>query len=263
MFGITQGRLTKSNKKKLQIFPKNIENEFALAKKIGFDYIEAHDGSDVKKNLIYTKEGVSYYNYLINKYNINIKNLLISFIIESPLTLPKNIKILLRLIKNIKLTKVKFLILPLMNKSRINFNNTKNVKKNIIILKSLSKILAKNNKKLVIESDCDFKQFFLLKKKIGKNLFFCFDVGNRAYIKRNIYSEIFNFKKYIKIIHIKDKSEDNENVKIGTGIVDFQRFFKILKRIRYKNDFTFETIREYPLYSSAKQNLLYFKNLCN
>ena len=52
MIGITLGRLSRtSNKKNIQIIPKNIEKEFFLAKKIGYDYIELHSDENKKRGV--------------------------------------------------------------------------------------------------------------------------------------------------------------------------------------------------------------------
>ena len=35
---------------------------------------------------------------------------------------------------------------------------------------------------------------------------------------------------FIEHIHIKDKNMNNENVKLNTGLVNFNKFFKIIKK---------------------------------
>lgn len=52
MFGIVLGRLSRiNNKKNIQIVPKNLEKEFYLARKIGYDYIELHSDENKKCSL--------------------------------------------------------------------------------------------------------------------------------------------------------------------------------------------------------------------
>ena len=61
MLGIVQGRLSFSGNK-LQCFPKRPLNEFKLASKIGYDFIEFFC-EEIKnnKNLIWTDDGIKKY----------------------------------------------------------------------------------------------------------------------------------------------------------------------------------------------------------
>ena len=74
MLGIVQGRLSLSGKK-LQCFPKKPLNEFKLASKIGYDFIEFF-GERIKNNNnpIWTDDGIKKYIKASKKYNQ--KNLL-------------------------------------------------------------------------------------------------------------------------------------------------------------------------------------------
>ena len=57
--GIFQGRLSSPINNEIQSFPfHNWENEFKLAKKIGFDLIEWIIGDEIDKNPIFFKENV-------------------------------------------------------------------------------------------------------------------------------------------------------------------------------------------------------------
>tara|TARA_B100000575_G_scaffold32051_1_gene21582 strand:- start:748 stop:942 length:195 start_codon:yes stop_codon:yes gene_type:complete len=50
MIGITLGRLSRTfNKNHIQIVPKNIEKEFFLANKIGYDFIEEKNILEIEK----------------------------------------------------------------------------------------------------------------------------------------------------------------------------------------------------------------------
>ena len=66
IIGIVQGRLLKSPKNRLQYFPtKNYASEFAIAKGIGFDFIEFFAQRKFSiKNPIWLNSGIRDYNQL-------------------------------------------------------------------------------------------------------------------------------------------------------------------------------------------------------
>ena len=70
MLGIVQGRLSFSGKK-LQCFPKRPLNEFKVASKIGYDFIEFF-GERIKNNNnpIWTDKGIKRYIKASKKYNV-------------------------------------------------------------------------------------------------------------------------------------------------------------------------------------------------
>ena len=131
-------------------------------------------------------------------------------------------------------------------------------------LRKISKICSKKKiPYLLIESNCSYSIFEQIKKGVKyKNLFFLYDLGNRAKYYPNVYEDILKFGKNIKHIHIKDKNSKNENVIIGSGKVHFVRAFKAIKKI-FKKDlaFVFENNRGSNPESTAKKNLKFLKGL--
>jgi len=262
LFGIVQGRLTKAPKNRLQVFPriKNIEKEFSDAKKLGFDYIELFTERKYNSlNPIWFKRDENFYQNLKKKYKLITPNLCDDYIISNNIKLKKNINYIENLILNIKKLNIKNLILPLYGKSNLKDNNFISFKN---CLKKITNLAKKNNINILIESNINPKNFFTLKRLIkNKNFYFVFDTGNRVILKRNIYEDLSMFFNHIKLIHLKDKNKKNQNVKFGEGEVNFFKIFKILKKRRYKNKITFETVRgENPL-KTAKKNIFYFKKL--
>ena len=113
-----------------------------------------------------------------------------------------------------------------------------------------------------IESNISPEKFLFLKKRIKSNRFkFLFDTGNRINLKRDLYKDMEILFKDIGHIHIKDKNNKNQNVKLGTGLVDFKRVFFILKKRKYNKNFTFETTRGRNPIKMAKFNLLFINKL--
>ena len=83
--GITQGRLTPFNS--LEDFPKvNWKNEFYLANKLGFDYIEyLVDRKLTNKNPIWNSEGLNQILDVIKDSKISVYSLKADFIINHSL----------------------------------------------------------------------------------------------------------------------------------------------------------------------------------
>ena len=78
-----------------------------------------------------------------------------------------------------------------------------------------------------------------------------------------MYQDFETMYHFIEHIHIKDKNINNENVKINSGLVDFNKFFKIIKKKNYKKNFTFETTRNNDPINTAKNNLNFLKQKLN
>ena len=183
MIGIIQGRLTYT-KKKLQWFPKNPLREFALAKKLNYDFIEFFAEKNInKKNPIWSNAGIKNYIKEAQKNKLKIYSFCDDYYIKNYLGNKKTLNYALNIIKRLKLLKVKKYIIPLYGKSFLNKKNKQNAIKNI---SHIGKICIKYKIELLLESNMSPKNFFEIKKKIlHKNCFFLFDTGNRVTLKRN------------------------------------------------------------------------------
>jgi L-ribulose-5-phosphate 3-epimerase len=261
MLGIVQGRLSLSGKK-LQCFPKKPLNEFKLASKIGYDFIEFF-GERIKNNNnpIWTDDGIKKYIKASKKYNQKIYSFCDDYIINHSLGGKKTLNEIVNTIKQLNKLNIKKYILPLYGKSFINEKNKKKVIENLSVI---SKICKTKKIELLIESNMSPKEFFSLKKKIkSNNFYFLFDTGNRVLLKKNLVLDICKFKNEIKHVHLKDKNFKNKNVIVGKGEVKFKSIFKELKKINYKGSFTIESQRGKNIKNQATENYIFFKKLIN
>lgn len=261
MLGIVQGRLSLSGKK-LQCFPKKPLNEFKLASKIGYDFIEFF-GERIKNNNnpIWTDKGIKDYIKASKKYNQKIYSFCDDYIINHSLGGKKTLNEIVNTIKQLNKLNIKKYILPLYGKSFVNKKNKKKVIENLSVI---SKICKTKKIELLIESNMSPKEFFNLKKKIkSNNFYFLFDTGNRVLLKKNLVLDICKFKSEIKHVHLKDKNFKNKNVIIGKGEVKFKSIFKELKKINYKGSFTIESQRGKNIKNQATENYIFFKKLIN
>lgn len=261
MLGIVQGRLTYAGKK-LQSFPKNPFNEFKIASKIGYDYIELFgEKNKNNKNPIWSNTGIKKYLKVSKKYKIKLYSFCDDYVINHSLSNSKTLKEIFSILKNLNQLKIKKYILPLYGSSKITNKNKNKIFNNLSII---SDICEKNNIELLIESNMSPSKFRELKKNINsKNCYFLFDTGNRIVLNRNPITDIYEFNNNIKHIHLKDKNNYNKNVIFGKGKVNFNSIFIALKKIKYRGSFTIESQRGKNIQLQAKKNYLFFKNFIN
>lgn len=256
LIGVVQGRLSVSPKKRLQYFPKNWKKEFKLANKIGYNFIEFFtERIKNKNNPVWSYSSIKEYKRLSKKYNLKILNFCDDYIISNCIKDKKTVNYIIGLLNNLKILNIKYLILPMYGKSNLTDQNYAEY------VDSIKRILKHSKKiKFLIESNISPEKFLNFKKKINSSkILFLFDTGNRINLKRDMYKDFEKMHKYIGHIHIKDKNKKKQNVKLNTGLVDFTKLFKILKKIKYKKNFTFETTRGTNPIKTAERNLKFLK----
>ena len=260
LIGIVQGRLSKSPKNRLQYFPKKWDKEFKIANELKYDFIEFFTERKFNKNNpIWSSKGIQNYKYFSKKNNLKILNFCDDSIISNSFKKKKTYTYLKKLLKNINKLGIKNLILPFYEKSLMTDQNYFQFKDNLI---KLIKLNYKIN--ILIESNISPISFSNLKKLVNSNkLKFLFDTGNRINLERDLYKDLLLFKKNLGHIHIKDKNSTLQNVPLKKGLVNFRKVFWILKKIKYKKNFTFETTRSNNPYKTAKKNIIFIKKLLN
>lgn len=240
--GIMQGRLSSITSKNLDLFPiKDWQHEFEYASKIGLDYIELIcDKKSLSENPINNSRGIKEINYLANFHKLSLISVCNNFIIENSIwndqfVLKQNID----LINTIKPLKLSYFILPLVGKSSLDGIDFKKI---MSTLKDILNTLDSANINLLIESNLSINELKVLLKELNhEKTKILFDVGNLSSLGRDISFEIEELGDLIGHIHIKDKDLNGVNVKLGNGIVDFEKLFISLKKINYKGFFTLET----------------------
>lgn len=259
-FGIVQGRLVQSPKGYLQWFPQEYwESEFFLASAVGFNFIEFIAERDHnEKNPIWTDEGINKIKELAGRNNLSVHTLCNDYIIDHSLTAKQGVvEQNMKLISRAKLLGVHKLILPLFEKSEITENNMDMYKE---CLSDIGSAAQENNILVCIETILNGKDLLKLFEILDHpNIKCVFDTGNRIAFGHDIYSDINLLNKQIAHVHIKDKNDQDENVLLGTGSVNFYKVFESLSKIGYKGPFTFETTRGNDPVRTAKYNFRFVK----
>jgi sugar phosphate isomerase/epimerase len=261
--GIMQGRLSPMNNGKIQTFPANTwKDEFVIAKEIGYELIEwVFDLTDIEKNPLLTKTGRSQINQQKKDFNIEIPSICCDYFIEFPFhtdSLDQRIQAQGMLIELIRISPeigAKYLEIPLIGKSSIKDSLAAEITLNFF--ESIEPLLNENDVYLLLETDIMPTELNYLLERIKSNrIQLNYDTGNSAFWGFDAEYELSHYGNRIGNIHIKDCTPKDYSVMLGTGNVDFDLTFKMLKDLKYEGDFILQAARGDDDISLAKT---YFK----
>ncbi len=261
--GIMQGRLSPMNNGKIQTFPANTwKDEFVIAKEIGYELIEwVFDLTDIRKNPLLTKTGRSQINQQKKDFNIEIPSICCDYFIEFPFhtdSLDQRIQAQGMLIELIRISPeigAKYLEIPLIGKSSIKDSLAAEITLNFF--ESIEPLLNENDVYLLLETDIMPTELNYLLERIKSNrIQLNYDTGNSAFWGFDTEYELSHYGNRIGNIHIKDCTPKDYSVMLGTGNVDFDLTFKMLKDLKYEGDFILQAARGDDDISLAKT---YFK----
>jgi len=263
-FGIVQGRLSTPPNDQLQWFPQEEwEQEFEIASQLGFNYIELiAERQHNSNNPIWNINGIERINELTENSNLFSHAFCNDYVIDHCLI--RNSKVVdqtLNLILKGKLLGLEKLIFPLFEHSELTDSNYKDYRG---VLTEIGDAAQENDMLLCLETILDGQQLVdVLEDLDHPNIFAVFDTGNRIVFGHDIYSDIILLGDYIKHLHLKDKNENDENVILGTGKVNFHKVFQSLSEIDYNGPYTFETTRGNNPVETAKYNISFTKFFIN
>ena len=246
--GFMQGRLVEKINKKIQFFPENNWlKEIKIAKIEKFNLMEwTINYENIKKNPLFNGK-INKILKIIRNNEFKIKSVTCDFFMQKPFfkekfvdKKKKYLHDIHRVIDNCNKLKFKYIILPLVDNSRI-----LNERQEKELVETIKKEFFPKLKKLNILFEIDYeprKVLSFIKKfksnKVGIN----YDTGNSASLNFDIRDEIKYFK-YVKNIHIKDRKKFGTTVRLGMGNWNYKAFFKVIKKINYKGNFILQTAR--------------------
>ncbi len=260
-FSFIQGRLLETkNKGILQVYPedkKSLEKEFVLASKLGFDSIEIFE-PEVEENMDHIPSKIDK-EFIVNIYKEN--NLILESCTFDPvlsINSEKSLELICRryskLISNFSQTNLSKIILPFVANACFSKNKFSNSFLNYALDNTPSKTLLLIESNLTLEELSDLNIFFK-----DKNLAFCYDTGNRFSKYLDYKEDITSFGSLVQHVHLKDKSDLNQNCVLGTGNVPFQEIIKTFqsKSCNYSGTYVFECNRG----NDPVQNHIIYKKL--
>ena len=250
--GIYQGRL--SNSKILQKFPPNWREEFLNARQLGYHHIELFlEGKINLKNPFWLKKKmlIKEIKKMKNKKTLICDN----YLIFNSLTKSKSINYIFKVIYQASKFPRSKLIIPL---------NKNLLKREELLINKLILILSfakKNNVEISFECDFDSEKIIALSKKVKSGFKITFDTGNIFLIEKNIVKSFKKLNSIINHIHLKDRNKLKKNVILGTGLINFKSFFKLINDLNYRSDITLETNRGDDALLTAFANLNFLKKV--
>ena len=254
-FGMVQGRLTQSPPDCLQWFPqKSWQKEFSTASDLGIDYIELiAEVQHNTENPIWTDEGIVQIKKLVEENNLTLHALCNDYIVEHLFLDEGVIQQNIGLIEQGSKLGVEKYIMPFFESSELSDDNMQDY---IEPLKRVAKVANSENITVCLETILTGQELIKLLKLIDlPNVKAVYDTGNRVAFGHDLAGDIRLLGDHIAHIHIKDKNHNNENVLLGTGLVNFENVFDALHDINYSGPFTFETTRGSNPIETAKYNI--------
>jgi sugar phosphate isomerase/epimerase len=252
-FGMVQGRLIQSPPSQLQWFPQQYwESEFFLAAALGIDYIELiAERNHNPRNPVWSDEGIGQIKALVTRNGLSLHAFCNDYIVDH--ALPRSGEVLdqnLRLIERGALLGCEKYILPLFEQSELTIEN---VDEYVAPLRVIADKAAESGITVCLETVLNGAQLIQVLDRINHPaVSVVYDTGNRVAFGHDLPGDIRLLGSRINHVHIKDKNVANENVILGTGLVNFLQVFEALADIGYVGPYTFETHRgKNPLRTAA------------
>jgi D-psicose/D-tagatose/L-ribulose 3-epimerase len=248
--------LTPSPPGYLQWFPQEYwRDEFALAAKLGIDYIELI--SEVQhnpNNPLWSDAGVDEVKALVDANGLTLHALCNDYVIEH--TLPGDPAVLRQaydlIARGHKLGMEK-LILPLFDASELTPDNQRDY---IGPVRDIAEAAQDVGMITCLETVLTGAELIGLLDHLDRPFIkVVYDTGNRVAFGHDLAGDIRLLGERIAHVHIKDKNADNANVLLGTGLVNFAQVFWALRDIDYGGPFTFETFRGSDPLRTARYNM--------
>jgi len=247
-----QGRLAEApNNDDLDWFPaQSWEDEFDLAKKVGFGSIElVFDRGCISSNPLRTKAGRDKLRKEFLKNGLIPYSCCLNFVIDNPI---QNDDVFASCVESIKFLNevgIKLAVLPLFDKSDFKASDIVNQ------ISNLAAIAESQDIKILIESNESASNILKFLNGItSPDVGVVYDIGNASFCGHNIKEDLLLLREKLVHIHVKDKTLSGENVPLGSGMVNFGKVFKSISEMQYKGAFTLETCKGESSLISAKTN---------
>lgn len=261
-----QGRLSPPVSGKIQAFPWNTwEEEFSIAHTAEFEEIEfVFEFENYENNPIFVDNGLKKIESLSKDTGVSVNYICADYFMEMPFVRvsedvrKKNKEILTHLIKQCKKIGVRGIEIPFVDNSRI--ENKEEMEIVADCLKECLRIAEECNVKIGLETSLNPDDFLKLVEIINHPFIeITYDTGNSASLGYDTEEELLKLGKYIRNIHIKDRVFGGGTVPLGEGDVDFDLFFKVLRKISYSGSLILQTARGGDDVATAKEYVYFVR----
>jgi L-ribulose-5-phosphate 3-epimerase len=250
---VMQGRLLPPSDGCFQCFPKEQwRDEFVLASQAGLDAIEwIYDSPGESENPLATDNGLAEILQLSEKSDIAVVSLCADYFMEFPLAKAgaaereKRINKLLWLLDRCKLARIRRVVLPFVDSSRIDSDAEE--AQAVQVLRRVLGHAERADIELHLETSLDPERVnSLLAKLPHPCLKVNYDSGNSASLGYDVREEIAVYGNRIGSVHIKDRVRGGGTVPLGTGNAEIPVLFSQLHEIGYNGDFVMQIARGEP-----------------
>ncbi len=255
-FGIVQGRLIQCPPGYLQWFPQERwRDEFSLSAKLGIDFVELiAEVQHNPDNPLWSDAGIDEIKSLVSENGLSLHALCNDYIVEH--TLPGDGEVLqqsLDLVAQGAKLGVEKLILPLFDSSELAPDN---IERYVEPLREIADAAHDAGMVTCLETIFTGAELIDLLDRLDRpHIKVVYDTGNRIAFGHDLAGDIRLLGNRIAHVHIKDKNADNQNVLLGTGLVNFAEVFRAIHDINYQGPYTFETQRGHDPLRTAVYNM--------
>ena len=264
-----QGRLSPRIDGKIQAYPeKSWQNEFHLAKEIGYSAIEWIVEEPLEKNALMSELGRDSINQLISETGVKIEFVCADIFMQQPFvrvsnsTVEENKRYLNQILINAKKIGAIGVEIPFVDSSSI--KNGVDYSELISRLQKGFELAEEIGIGISLETDLDANAFKELLERINlEHVKANYDIGNSASLGYDPMEELNSYGHKIWNVHVKDRKLKGTTVPLGSGDAKIKQVFTKLKEIQYSGGITMQAARGENDVSTAKEQLTYTLELLN
>jgi hexulose-6-phosphate isomerase len=267
--GIMQGRLSPRIDGKIQAYPeKSWQNEFHLAKEIGYSAIEWIVEEPLEKNALMSELGRDSIDQLISETGVKIEFVCADIFMQQPFvrvsnsTVEENKRYLNKILIAAKKIGAIGVEIPFVDSSSI--KNGVDYSELISRLQKGFELAGEIGIGISLETDLDANAFKELLERINlEHVKANYDIGNSASLGYDPMEELNSYGHKIWNVHVKDRKLKGTTVPLGSGDAKIKQVFTKLKEIQYSGGITMQAARGENDVSTAKEQLTYTLELLN
>jgi len=249
--GIMQGRLLPKYLARYQAHPLGYwKEEFLVSATLGLSCIEfIFDYNDYQLNPLFSERGIDDIKKTVDQTGVQVRSICADYFMEAPihsvnkLVVKQSVETMIQLFTNAQKLKVTDIVLPCVDQSSL--KDELSISRFVTNIQPVLAIAEKLSINLSLETDLNPQAFAqLLSMLPSLYVTVNYDTGNSASLGFDPIEEFKYYGSRISEIHIKDRKVNGGSVELGTGDVNFARFFTALKTINYRAPFIMQVYRD-------------------
>lgn len=247
--GIMQGRLLPPINGRIQAFPvEQWAEEFFIARDLGLDCIEfIFESEDYKTHPLIDQNGIDKIKEIIKITGVNVLSVCADYFMDFPLHdikyTEESTSVLIQLIENCSLLRVKNIVVPCVDKSSL--SSVTDTEKFVAAVGKCLPLAEQRGINLALETDLPPEDFLnLLKKFHSPCIKVNYDIGNSASLGYSPLEELDAYGEWISDVHIKDRVYKGSTVPLGKGNANIPLVLKKLKEINFSGIYILQAARK-------------------